>query len=262
MKVGQKRSIVWVDIFFVSIIPFFAFFATGYFHLTYIPTMILFFVIPSIYLSWRQPNIIKKTLIFSAVMFIPLVVIWDYVFYLDQVWYVPDAIRFLGGSIPLYDVIWTFFWVYYLVIFWEYFLDLHRVKEHVSKHLRYLIVLLSALTMVIFYSYFFNKNLLEIPFAYLKFGIIFVIIPMTVFLFVHHRIYRKLTIIGFYFLSLSALYDNAAVRAHQWWFNGSHYLGIINIGRQHFPLEEIIFWWILGVPAMIVWYEFFDDDSR
>jgi hypothetical protein len=258
----EKGDFLALDVFVISVLPFIAFLATQLLHLTYIPSMVLFFVIPSIYLSLRKPEIVKKSFIFTAIFFLPLTFICDYLIFVDNGWFVPSNIRFLRGAIPLEDVIWAFFWVYYAIVFWEYFLDLHKVHEKLSRNMKYLIVFLSILTVGFFSFYFLKPDFLIEPYAYIKLSILFIIIPMILVLSKFHHLWRKILIIGIYFLILSALYDVSAVSQGQWWFTGANYLGTTKILGQIFPWDEIIFWWFLGVPAIIVWYEFFDDDRK
>ena len=258
----EKRDFLALDVAVIIAIPFTAFLLTMFFKWTYIPSMVAFFVVPSLYLSFRNPQIVKKTISFAALMFIPMTLLWDYLIYVDQVWYVPSNFRFLNNAIPLEDVIWAFFWIYFAVVVWEYFLDFHKPKEHFPKNIRYLLIILGVVVVGFFSFYFFQPGFLNQPYAYLKLALVFMVLPVVPILIKFPKIIRKLIVVGIYFLVLSGLYETAALANNQWWFPGIHYLGTTTLLGHTVPYDEIIIWWVLSVPALIVWYEFFADDRR
>jgi len=59
------------DLFFISVIFAVSALIVSSFRLGYLPSVILFFGLPSFYISYRYKEIIKKTLMFSAIFSIP-----------------------------------------------------------------------------------------------------------------------------------------------------------------------------------------------
>jgi hypothetical protein len=270
-KTAPKRGssadggLIWTkwDVLLVILFPLLASGLTVLFQLNFLMATLLFFGVPCLYLSARRPALIKKTLIFSLIFFAPMVFIIDYPAYLDAAWYVPNSLfRFLQNGIPIEDVIWAFLWVYFAVIFWEYFLDAGKIRDHFSKHMRYLLILLSVLLVAFFFAYFVTPKVLYEPYFYLKMGIIFVVFPLCAILIRFPQLIRKVLIIGAYFFMVSFLAEYVGLRGYHWYFPGEHFLGTLTLAGQKLPYDEIIFWWALGVPGIICWYEFFADDRK
>lgn len=232
------------------------------FKLNFLFTTILFFGVPSLYLSFRNPKLIKKTLIFAAALTGPMVFILDYPAYLDKSWFVPNSLfRFLNNGIPIEDVVWAFLWVYFAVIFWEYFLDTGKIRDKFSKNLPYLLILLVALITAFFLAYFLKHDLLYEPYFYLKLGFVFIVIPLVGVLTGFPRLIRKISLIAVYFFMVSFLAEAVGLLQNHWYFGGEHYLGMMNFFGHALPFDEMIFWWTLGVPGVVAWYEFFADDK-
>lgn len=251
------------DALLLILFPIAATILVGAFRLNFLVSTLLFFGVPSVYLSIKKPGLVKKTFIFTLIFATAIIFIFDYPAYIDQTWFVPNSVfRFLGNSISIEDVLWTYLWVYFAIIFWEYFLDFGKAKDRFSKNLRYLIIFLSLLLTGFFLLYFINNDVLYIPYFYLKAGVVLVILPLTIVLLKFPRLIRKVFIIGLYFFVVSLLHEYVGLRNNHWYFGGIHYLGTTIFAGQLIPYDEIIFWWALGVPGIICWYEFFADNQR
>ena len=252
-----------VDILLLILFPIVATVLVWIFELNFFASTLLFFGAPSLYLSLKKPGLVKKSFLFALLLGTPMIFIFDYPAYIDQVWFVPNsAFRFLGNSIPIEDVIWTYLWVYFAVIFWEYFLDSGKAKDRFSSNLRYLVIFLSSLLTGFFLLYFFKTDVLYIPYFYLKAGAALVILPVGAVLLKFPRLLRKVLIIGLYFFMVSFLHEYVGLRNYHWYFEGSHYLGTTTLAGHLIPYDEIIFWWALAVPGIICWYELFADNQR
>lgn len=232
-------------------------------HIKFLPATLLFFGIPSVYLTWLNPRLAKKSFVFMLIIVIPMTFVFDYLAFVDSTWFVPNSMfRFLGNSIPIEDVIWAVLWVYYGVMFWEYYLDTEKRGRLFPKSIRALLIFVSFLLVTFFGFYFFYRPGLYIPYFYLVLGISFGIVPMGYVLWRHSRLFPKLLAIGGYFLVVSMLTELVGLRQYHWYFGGQHYLGAITVWGHNLPYDEILFWWGIGVPAMICWYEFFADDRK
>lgn len=252
-----------LDIGLILAFPFVATFFSETWHLNYFISTLLFFGIPSIYISLRKPLLIKKTLKFTLIFFAPFTIILDYMAYLDLSWWVPNsAFRFMKNGIPIEDVPWAFLWVYFAVIFWEFFLDHDRNKVKIDAHIRYLITILVSVFVVFISAYWIKPDVLVWNYFYLKLGIVMIIIPLTVVIAKFPWLLRKIMIIGSYFFMLNMLTEFVGLRQYQWEFTGQHYINQFIWMGHRLPLEEIVFYWSLGIPALICWYEFFADDRK
>lgn len=230
--------------------------------LNLVMSTLLFFGIPSLYLSLKKPDHVKRTFLFSLLP-LPFFLVFDYIAYVDLTWYVPNSLlRFLQNTTTIEEILWIFLWMYFAIMFWEYFLDRSKAKEKFSKFLKYFIILISVLVTGLFLAYVLKKEILVQPYFYLKLGLIFVLIPLVAFLMKFPRLLRKILLIGAYFSFVSLLFEYVGLRNGHWYFPGEHYLGVMNFFGNVLPYDELIFWIVLGVPSVIVWYEFFADDRR
>ncbi|MBI2065976.1 hypothetical protein HYT60_00505 [Candidatus Woesebacteria bacterium] len=254
----KKAQILWLFLFTLV-----AAITVDFFHLNFLIATLILFGIPSLYLTFNNPRLIKKSLLFMVIIVIPMVLIFEYLAFVDQTWFVPNsAFRFLDGSIPIEVVVWSILWVYYGVMFWEYFLDTEKRKRLFPKSIMNLILFVTLLLLIFFFLYIFYPGQLYIPYFYLALGITFGIIPMSYLLWKYPRLLPKLLIIGVYFFGVSLLTELVGLRQYHWYFGGAHYLGYLNVSGQKLPYDEILFWWGIGLPAMVCWYEFFADDRQ
>lgn len=237
--------------------------AIDFLHLSFLTATLLLFGLPSIYLTATNPRLAKKVFLFMLIIVVPMVFIFDYLAYVDQTWFVPNsAYRFLSNSIPIEDVVWAILWVYYGVMFWEYFLDTEKRKRLFPKSIKKLLVFVGSMLTIFFFLYFFYRNFLYAPYFYLGLGILFGITPLLYVLKRYPRLLPKLLILGVYFFAVSFLTEIVGLRQYHWYFGGKHYLGTLTLMGNVLPYDEILFWWAIGAPAMICWYEFFADDRK
>lgn len=228
----------------------------------YVPATILFFAPPALYLSIKKPQIIAKSALFT--LLIALTLSWgiDYMIFLDGSWYVPSNFRILNGTVPVADILWFSLWAYFGIVFWEYFIDHDRNKHKVSPNIRYLLIILGVWTVIFTSLYLLKSPLLVWKYFYLKMGTL-LFIPMLIFTaFKFPRVIRKMTILFIYFLVISVLVEHAALLNGHWTFPGPNFIGTVLLAQELVPYEEIVFWWILGMPGIICWYEIFADDRK
>lgn len=260
---AARRDLKRIDIVFLIFFPILSAILVEILKLNFLVATLLFFGLPSLYLSFKKPELIKRALIFSGVLSIPMTIVLDSPAYFDKTWFVPNsAFRFLRNSVPIEDVIWSFLWLYFAVIFWEYFLDYARPNLKISSHVKYLIMIIVGFSGAYFLFYFLKPEMLYINYYYLKMGTIFVAVPLLGVLLKFPKLIRKVFIIGVYFLMVSFLAEFVALRQGHWNFPGEHFLGVTFLSGQKVPYEEIFFWWTLGVPGLVCWYEFFVDDQK
>lgn len=233
------------------------------FKLSILPATCLYFGLPALYFSFKNPAIIRKSLIFSFAFSFTALFVLDYAAYLDNVWYVPNSVfRFLSDGIPIEDGIWMILWVYFVVIVWEYFLDKGRNKNPFSKNTKYLFLVLGSLLFLFFIFLNLAPQYLYQPYFFLKLGIFFEIIPLVFVLGKYPKLIPKIIMLAFYFLLTAFLVERSGLKFGHWYYPGEHYLGITKLIGKRLPFDEILFWWCLGASAVICWYEFFLDDKK
>lgn len=253
---------VWDKVVMI-VVPIVATFFSDLFGLTFLQSTLLFFAVPSIYLSIRNPRLVKTTLIFSLVMGLSMLFVFDYMAYLDASWYVPGSMwRFLRNSIPIEDGPWAVFLVYYVVITWEYFFFLPKKRYAFHPNIVWFIAFCLSLLIIFFIAYVFAPTSLVVPYFYLKLGIIFEMIPLFLVLMRKITLTKPLIWLTVYFFFVAALAEYTGLTHNQWYFAGQHYIGEIQYFGHRLPWDEMLVWWLLAAPGIVAWYEFFAADPK
>lgn len=229
----------------------------------YFESNLLFLGIPCLYLSLRvTPPLILKSFVFSSIFSIPLGIFVDYIVTADNGWAVPVSIfPKIFSIVPLEDLIFAFLFTYLAIVFYEYFVD--KGRNHViESRLHYLTWISIYVTALFLFAYYFFDGVLILPYAYLIAGIIFLLCPLIYIFLKYPKLLRKYVPIFLYFLLISVFFEYTALFLGQWEYTGSHYLTVMEWFSFSIPIEEIIFFWLLWGPAILAYYEFFDDDRR
>jgi hypothetical protein len=229
-------------------------------------SIIIFFLIPSVYLSVRYPRFIKKVFLFSLTISIPFIVGIDYVMERTGGWVVPYSIfgMFRIAQFVTVDIIlWSLCYVYFVVMFYKVFVETKKMQEKTSPHLK-LLALLSLGSLTTFsFLYLINPSILYISYFYLKFGIVLGLLPVVLVLFRFPKLNAKFAKVGLYFFVLSFIQELTALKYDHWSFpNSAQFIGTVQFLNFTFPFEELFFWIILGSFAMLSYFEFFDDDRK
>lgn len=251
-----------MNFFFMILFPLISLILVYNLSLSFPISSFLFYAVPSIYLSIKKPKIIKKSLIFTIIIVGTISWMLCYMAFLDGSWYSDySARRLLDGSIPIEDIFFGFWWVYFGVVFWEFFLDHHK-KIIIPQKVKYLIVLLSMALVAFLVLYVSNSKYLNQPFFYLKSGLVLVVLPLLFVLIKYPRMLRKLLIIGLYFFCITFVFEWLGLKLNHWWFPGKNFFAIATLADKSLPWEEILFFFVLGIPGLVCWYEIFADDRK
>lgn len=227
---------------------------------------ILFVGIPAIFLSFLNKKKVKKLTVFSLIFAIPISIILDYIMEATGGWYVPHSIF---GSLRLFNfitidlIIWGILEAYFILIFYETFLDKHCTPKLYYPNLKYLFIILYIALGVFILIYMFNPAILHINFFYLKMGIILAMLPPAAVLFKLPKFWNRFLNIAVYFFIFNFIYEVTAVKLGQWSFPAEHQLiGIVQFMGARFAFEELLFWMMLTAMSVVAFYEVFDDDRK
>lgn len=227
-------------------------------------TILIFFGLPSIYLSFFKPNFIVKSLVFSAVTAVPFGIIFDYIMQATRGWAIAaKSIPFkLFTYVSAEQIIWLFFFAYFVVIFYETFIDSAHKPELLPPKGRYMILILAIIFGAFIVFFFVKPSLLKINFFYSKGGFVFVVIPLIIAILSRKTKWRNFMLVGLYFLYLSLIYQLTALSLNLWKYPAAEqFIAHINIAGFTFPIEELIFWIVLGAPGILAWYVYFYDST-
>lgn len=255
----EKKSKAKYDAVVLIALPILAGVASWVLPLNYLSSIILFFGLPSIYLSCRKPEIIKRTLVFAAT-FALIGSIGDYFAVKDGSWHVPTIFSFkLFNVVPMEDIIWFFSVSYLILAYYELFFD-HYPHKTVGRRMRYLYTILASIIAILAVAWCMDGGLKTINYFYLKSSIVLAIIPLAAFLFEFPRFLSVFLKITPYFICLFFLTEIVGLHNGYWSFPGRHFIGWVELGGYRFPWEELIFYIVLFGSVTIAYFEIFDDN--
>lgn len=256
----DKKKYDWI---LIIIWPIIASVASLFFNANFFTSTVLFYVLPSIYISVKKPDFIKKALS-MATAGLPILLITDWIAVKTGTWYFPTSIfaSRLFGTTVFEVVLWLFMYVYFVLIFYEYFLEKHCTDRLPHRRFKYLIMIFMLLFSMFIISLVTTGTFIEIHYIYLIFGFAFCFIPIPLILLKFPKLITKVAQATIYFTASSFLWEIVALRLKQWTFPGKYFIGWFEVLGVRFPFEEFIVWIVLGSAAVIVWYEYFDDDQK
>lgn len=258
--ISKTKNVDWVVII---LLPILVAVLAQLFNLSLLVEVLMFFGLPPAYLYFRNPKIVPKTLMFSLIAWWPLTIVWEYLAYRDLTWFVPSSYRFISSSLPLEDIPWGILFLVYGTAVWEHFFnDSKHVGALFPKRYLILVTFLYLKLFVFLALYFTNPQILYLPYFFLWLGVLFCVLPPLVMVFAYPKITSKLVGMSFYFFIPFSLMDFTAITQKEWWFPGTNFIYVINFFGSRLPVEEVLFFWVLCMPALACWYEFFADDGK
>lgn len=253
----------FLDFLFVSALSIIGALASFVWDLNFLTSTLLYFGLPSLWLSFRIRHKITKILLFSLLSSIPLTTIFDYLATTNKVWIIHSTIFpfRLFNVVVIEQYFWGFLAIYYLIIFYEYFFD--RGKEIYRRKVVWKwVAMMGTLLLIFSMIVWINPTILQFQYTYLKVATVLFLIPLLIFVFYHPKILVKFLKIGTYFFFVALVIEIVGLKLKHWSFPGTDYLAMIRIGGLHFPIEELFFYFIIGAMAILSYYEFFDDDGK
>lgn len=226
-------------------------------------SVIVFFGLPSVYLTIRGAKFSKRAIIFSLLSSVFMIIIIDYISHLNGQWIIPNSILpRLFQYVTIEVIVWAILNVYFVVMFYEYFLHHHFTKELLFPRMKYFFIACLLLFVLFLFIYNFLPNLFYIPYFYFLFGTVLILIPTSVQLLRYPKFVAKFFETAAYFFYLTFTYEITALQLGWWDFPGHQFIGWVTISNIKFPIEELIFWIFLFAMAILAYYEFFDDREK
>ncbi len=220
----------------------------------------LFLIIPSIYLSLKQKKYVAKTALFSAAGLFVFIAI-DYIAVTMSQWYFPHSILpyRLFGKVALEGVLWMFAWVYFIIMYYEYFLEKKCAPRLYYPAFKFMFIGFLAILATFLIVKQINESFLHIPYFYLVFGIFLGLIPLVCVLLRFPNLFTDFAKAAVYFAFFGLVWELTGVPLGHWSFPGTQFIGWVKLFGVRFPFEELFVWILLGAMAVLSWYEFFDE---
>lgn len=230
----------------------------------------LFFVVPALYLHVRSRFSFTYTKVVAAVLSLGVSLsALDFAMSSNQGWTLPpEQMLLMPGMFGFWsfdNTVWAFFFVFFLISFYEYFLDNERSRR-LSPHFKTFVWLPITVTGLMLFLGFATPPLTHpiIPYAYLSLVTLPVLFPLAILI---HRKKNLLELLGKFTLAnafiaiVNLLHELTALSVHQWYFAGA-YVGQVTILGTTFPIEEFILYVALSGYSFLAYHELYVDDGR
>jgi len=250
------------DFILMILLPAFAMTLSLLGQLNLFVSTLLILGLPALWLTIRsKARTIRKVALFSVIFSFPVSLISDYIAVTNLAWFVPHTVlpfRFFG-VIPLEGFLWSALFMYFVILFYEHFFD-RGENRLFGKNMVWLIRLLFVALFVFSVLLFRNPDALRIPYAFALWNVPF-ILPFIVILGFYRKLIPKIVLVGVYFFLFWIPYDLVSLHLNHWNFPGEQFIGWINFFGFVIPFEELLYF-IFVAPALLAYYEFFDDDRK
>ena len=222
---------------------------------------VFYFIIPALYLCWRERKNYKKIFAASIVFGLLFAFVFDLLTTFNDAWLVHQLVFpwKIFGVVPVDDMIWFFFIVFLITVFYEHFLDDEKHKT-ISKHFKYALIPAVLVFLTITALFFISPDSLKFSYSYLIIGSV-AIAPLFYILYLKPEFIHKFLKLGIFFSFLFLIFELTALKLGQWGFYGQ-YIGNVEFFGLKLPLEEFFFWIGIGAPTFISYYEIFIDDEK
>jgi hypothetical protein len=225
--------------------------------LPYFFSILLVLVPPSIVnFLWLKKSR-KKILIFSIVSTLLFAFAIELSSRLANTWDVQSTLPRLLGIIPLENMFFAFLNIFWVLSFYEYFVD--RETKKISKKFRYLIILFILFSLIIFGVYIYNPKLIAMN--YFTMATIILIIPSIIIFSKNPHLLKKTILPTIFFALVFFIYEIVSLKIGSWWWPGEYLTTFVIFGKV-FPLDDVIIWYFLSTITLIGGYEFFADNDK
>jgi hypothetical protein len=224
----------------------------------YLLSIIIVLVPPSVTnFIWLKKSR-KKVLVFSLSATFLFAFAVELSSRLSNSWDVQSVLPRIFGILPLENILFAFLNFFWVLSFYEYFIDKDLTKK-VSRKFKYLIGIFGIFSLTIFSLYFYNPNIISMN--YYVVAIITLIVPSLIIFSLNPRLLKKTFVPVVFFAVVFFIYEVVSLLIGSWWWPGE-YLFPIKIFGEIFPLDDVIIWYFISTISLIGGYEFFVDDFK
>lgn len=233
-----------------------------------IATLLVFFIRPSYIVSiifvYLPPSLVtflwlkqsrKKILTFSLVSLLLFVIPVELMARLADVWDVASVFPRLFGTAPVENLVYGFFNIFFVLCFYEYFVDRDRGAK-ISRKWKYLVGMFIALSIATYTLYYVNSTIIRMNYWLIALSLL---IPVVAIYAKKPDLLKKVLLPTVFFALVFFIHELISMSLGHWWWPGE-YIFTIDLVGETFPLDDAAIWYILSTPMLIGGYEFFMDD--
>jgi len=171
-------------------------------------SVLLFFGVPALYLSFRGRKYIKSALVFSGIISPPAIIIVDYIAHLNSQWLIPYSILpfRLFEFVTVEVIAWAFLHLYFTAIFYEYFFDKTPNKKLWTRRVKILLAASLGVFLVFLVLLAAKPGAFIVPYFYLLYGTFGILLPTLLYAFLKPTLIGKVMKVAAYFFYLTLVY--------------------------------------------------------
>ncbi len=235
------------------------------FSLDFLGSSLLFYAPPIAYLLIRKRAHMQKRRLTAMLAVFGLLYgfLFAYIANLGKAWEWPVSENLLQnvlllGVAPVTDVIWVALWVFYIVLFYEHFVERDR-RDVVGRRFSFAWIPGLAVLVLIIISSIFAPAIFAWPYAYFILGLL-TLPPCVYLLYKKPLLLPKILAPSLFFVPLHLLIELVGLQLDHWRFTGEYLATVHLLGGGIVPMEEFITWILLGAFITICYYELYIDD--
>ncbi len=215
--------------------------------------------VPSVINYFLLKNGKFKILIFSVLttlLFAPPI---ELMARLADAWDVASVFFRPFSLIPLENMLFAFLNFFWVLSFYEYFLDSQKERLDFNKRFKVLIFLYLLLSLIVYGLFFYNSSYITLDYHIL--ALFFLLPPFFILAFKNPKLIKKTLLPTLFFALVFFIYESVSLMIGHWWWPGD-YLWPVNFNGMVFPIDDVLIWYLLSTPTLILGYEFFVDDNK
>lgn len=257
----KELNHIHLDRSIIYIFPIAASILAGVKDLGYFPTILLFYGLPSLYLSIRYPRHILKVTLFSLVLGVLLTIPLDYIAHASGAWLMPVGSYRILKYVSVEDISWGFLLVYLILIHYESLVHKHFADNPIHKRMQYLLEIMIVTIGLFLLLFITNIGALNIDYFYFKAGTALVLTPIILITIRSTRVLASFAQTAVFFSLVTLLHEIVALEYGHWFFpQYGEFVGFVQFAGHTIPFEEILFWIILMGFGILSYFQYFDED--
>lgn len=226
---------------------------------SYIVNLLIVYVPPTLLnLYWLRERQRNRILMFAVVTTVLFAIPIELISRLADAWDVASIFPRIYGIAPIENLFYAFINFLWPLAFYEYFIDKGRFRK-ISSRFKILLVLYIALFVATFLFMQIDSGLLAMN--YWLVGVFVLIIPLGTIAYLGSIPLRKVLIPTLFFGVVFFIHESISMELGHWWWPGEYILETSLFGHR-FPVDDVIIWYVLSTPALLIGYEYFVDDNR
>ncbi|MBN1331953.1 hypothetical protein JW978_03650 [Candidatus Dojkabacteria bacterium] len=209
-------------------------------------------------LVWLKKDIRIRLILFAILTTFLFAIPIEIISRLANAWDVASSFPRILNIAPLENIFYAFINFLWPIAFYEYFIDKGRNKK-INNRFSILLILYIALFVGTFMMFAIDKTIITLD--YWVVGAIVLLTPLICFSIQGRIEIKRLIFPTLFFGFVFFIHEIVSLELGHWWWPGEYLLETTILGNR-FPIDDVLIWYVISTPTLIMGYEFFVDDNR